>query len=65
MAVVIWNISEKRGLEYGKGKQIYELSINGIKKFGEFEHNFEDGLSVCLEKAAKCAKQYEEKEGKH
>jgi len=45
--IAILNISEK----YGKGKQRYRVQIN--KKFiTEFDHNFEDGLAVCLRKAS-------------
>lgn len=47
MAVIIQNIS----VEYGRGLQQYELRINN-KHIAYFEHTFEDGLAVCLEKAA-------------
>ncbi len=51
MSIIITNISENRGLQYGKGRQIYQLKINHTVKC-EFEHNFEDGLSTCLIEAA-------------
>ena len=51
MSVVITNISEEKGKDYGRGKQHYVLGINHLK-FVEFEHNFEDGLASCLRAAA-------------
>ena len=51
MGVYILNISEKRGLEYGKGIQVYSVNINR-NVITEFEHTFEDGLATCLHKAA-------------
>ena len=50
---MIWiqNISEENNIKYGEGKQIYKLCINKIE-LCRFEHNFEDGLSECLRKAA-------------
>jgi hypothetical protein len=51
MTILIHNISEERGQKYGKGEQHYVLCINN-KKFIEFIHNFEDGLSECLRRAA-------------
>ena len=44
-------MSEDKGIPYGSGKQYYQLRINYTKK-AEFYHNFEDGLAVCLRKAA-------------
>ena len=52
MAVIIVNISEKNGREYGKGEQVYELRINN-KRLCRFKHLFEDGLAACLRQAAK------------
>lgn len=51
MSVIINNVSEEHGVEYGKGEQHYELCINNYVK-AKFTHNFEDGLSTCLRKAA-------------
>jgi hypothetical protein len=51
MAIIIQNISEDYGKEYGKGEQVYVLRINRIIKC-IFNHNFEDGLAECLRKAA-------------
>jgi len=51
MAVVILNVSEDNGLEYGKGKQVYQLRIN-YRILCTLEHNFEDGLSSLLREAA-------------
>jgi len=48
VAVIIKNISK----EYNtKGKQKYSLRINETE-FVQFAHNAEDGLAVCLLKAA-------------
>lgn len=60
MSVIIQNMSESKGLSYGSGKQFYHLKINYTKK-AEFYHNFEDGLAVCLRKAADALEE-EEKE---
>jgi len=49
--IYILNISEAYGYTYGEGKQVYELGINKVP-YCTFEHNFEDGLSTCLRKAA-------------
>lgn len=51
MAVLIVNVSEQYGVEYGKGLQHYELRINHQFK-AKFTHDFEDGLAKCLRKAA-------------
>nr|BDD47187.1 hypothetical protein 5 [bacterium] len=51
MAVIIQNMTEKRGGVYGKGKQSYDLRIN-YNKLCEVEHNFEDGLATLLRLAA-------------
>jgi len=51
MSIIITNISEDHGIEYGKGMQRYVLKINS-KELIEFEHNFNAGLSECLRAAA-------------
>ena len=51
MSVLIHNVTEEKGGKYGKGEQHYRLCINHTLK-AEFTHNFEDGLSTCLRKAA-------------
>jgi len=51
MSIIITNISEDHGIEYGKGRQRYVLKINS-KELVEFEHNFNAGLSECLRAAA-------------
>ena len=51
MSIIINNISEKKGIPYGSGKQYYELKINS-EFMVEFTHDFEDGLSECLRRAA-------------
>lgn len=51
MAIIIENISEQYNVEYGKGEQHYRLRINNHIKC-EFTHNFNQGLSTCLRKAA-------------
>lgn len=51
MAVVILNISEDNGQEYGEGEQTYSLRIN-YRELCTFTHVFEDGLAECLRKAA-------------
>lgn len=51
MAVVIHNVSESYNREYGKGLQVYNLMINHTFKC-RFEHTFEDGLAMCLRRAA-------------
>ena len=58
--IAIINISPDHGIEYGKGIQKYRVQINH-KYIVEFEHVFEDGLSVCLEKASKAVKEVEDK----
>ena len=58
MAVVILNVSENHGVPYGKGEQHYELKINHYWK-ADFTHVFEDGLAVCLRKAADALEQEE------
>lgn len=51
--IAIINITEKEKFgTYGKGVQLYQVQIND-KFICRFEHNFTDGLSICLEKAAK------------
>lgn len=59
MAVIIQNITDD--MKYGRGTQRYELRINRIHK-AFFEHEFEDGLAVCLRKAADALEQEENKE---
>lgn len=54
MSVIIQNISQDKGIDYGTGMQHYVLRINN-KIIAYFEHNFSDGLSVCLQKAALAA----------
>lgn len=53
--IAIINISQEKGIPYlahGKsGKQIYRVQLNNIP-LCEFEHLSEDGMSVCVEKAA-------------
>ena len=61
MAITILNVSQKRGLEYGRGKQIYQVIIENTILF-EFEHIFEDGITKCFERAAIEAKKFEESE---
>lgn len=51
MSIVITNISEQRGKEYGRGLQHYVLGINHLR-FVEFAHRYEDGLASCLRSAA-------------
>lgn len=52
MAVIILNVTESTGRGvYGVGEQHYLVRIN-YKVICEFTHNFEDGLAVCLRKAA-------------
>lgn len=51
MSIIITNVSEQYNKEYGVGEQHYILSINR-NQLVEFKHNFEDGLSTCLRKAA-------------
>lgn len=51
MSVIIQNISKV----YGAGKQNYVLRINN-KVIAYFDHTFEHGLAVCLEKAAAAAR---------
>jgi hypothetical protein len=46
---------------YGIGTQTYTLQINS-RVLTSFEHRFEDGLAICLEKAAIAAKLYENSE---
>lgn len=43
------------------GEHRYRLQINQWVK-GEFHHKREDGLAVCLEKAAECARHVEKQE---
>lgn len=62
MSVVITNISESHGKEYGRGTQRYVLGINHLR-FVEFEHKFEDGLAACLRAAADAFEELE-KSGK-
>ncbi len=50
------NISEEKGLIYGKGKQFYKVTvyIQGKQKFWfELEHKFEDLMFKLVEKALK------------
>lgn len=47
MSIIINNVSEV----CGEGVQEYELKINQEVK-ARFQHNFDDGLAVCLRKAA-------------
>lgn len=50
--IVVCNVSE----EYSRtGIQQYEVRINDIK-LSSFEHNSEEGMSVCLHKAAESLK---------
>ena len=51
MSIIINNVSESYGVEYGRGEQHYELFINSMLK-AKFTHNFKDELSGCLRKAA-------------
>lgn len=51
MAVIILNVSEDHGIEYGYGLQIYELKINN-RKLCTFYSIFEEGLVECLRNAA-------------
>jgi hypothetical protein len=51
MAVLIVNVSEDHAVPYGSGIQHYELRIN-YKVLAKFTHTFEDGLAICLRKAA-------------
>jgi len=51
MAIIIKNVSEYFDIPYGKGSKIYELRIND-ELISVFNHNFEDGLAVCLQKAS-------------
>lgn len=51
MSVIIQNISKV----YGAGTQNYVLRINN-KVIAYFDHTFEHGLAVCLEKAAAAAR---------
>lgn len=62
MAIVIRNISEDNDLTYGSGKQMYFLAINYARKC-TFTHNFEDGLSECLRRAADAFDAKEKKDG--
>lgn len=55
MSIIIQNVTKERGREYGKGLQDYVLRINQ-KTIAVFQHTFEDGLAVCLEKAAAAAR---------
>ena len=49
--IAIINVSEDNGLEYGKGMQAYEVRLNYIT-LATFKHIFEDGMIMCLRKAA-------------
>ena len=51
MAIIILNVTEKYGKKYGEGVQVYEPFINRQLKC-MFTHEFEDGLSACLRRAA-------------
>jgi len=51
MAIIIKNVSEFFDLPYGEGNQIYEVKVNSELIF-VFNHKFEDGLAVCLQKAS-------------
>lgn len=53
MSIVITNVSGRE--RYGKGTQKYEIKI-GTKVLASYEHEFEDGLAVCLQKAAEACK---------
>ena len=59
--ITIRNVSEGHKLKYGKGKQIYKIEIN-FKRITTFEHTFEDGLAVCLRKAAEAIERLKESE---
>lgn len=50
MSIIIQNMSKG----YGRGIQQYDLRINR-KLIAKFEHVFEEGLAVCLRKAAVAA----------
>lgn len=54
MSILINNISEKKEVKYlpngSKGIQHYEVCLNRIP-LSEFEHNTEDGMVVCMQKA--------------
>ena len=63
MSIHIHNISESKGVEYGTGKQHYQLCINQ-KVMAEFEHNFNEGLATCLRKAADAFEKKEANEWK-
>lgn len=55
--IKILNVSHEKGIAYGKGEQIYHLFINDKKAVNiTYRHNYEDGLAVCLEKAAKAVR---------
>ena len=59
MSIIITNITEKEtNRKYGAGPQRYLLRINN-KVICKFEHIFEEGLSVCLQKAAEAVKTQE------
>lgn len=59
MSIIITNISESKGKDYGRGTQHYVLCINE-RKYIEFTHDFKDGLSTCLRKAADAFEKMEE-----
>jgi hypothetical protein len=60
--IAIINRSENHGREYGKGAQNYEILIN-TKHITNFEHKFEDGLSLCLSRAALAVDKWERDNG--
>lgn len=49
--LAIVNVSESKGVAYGRGEQHYELRLN-YRVLAEVRHNFEDGAVVLLRKAA-------------
>jgi hypothetical protein len=52
MSVSIINVSRENGIPYSRtGKQIYRVQLNQIHLV-EFEHISEEGMSMCLRKAA-------------
>lgn len=60
MSVIIQNISKV----FGAGEQRYVLRINN-KVIAYFGHKYEQGLAVCLEKAAAAARDPNRAEVQH